>query len=96
LDAAIGVISCAVLRPISLVEVMERLVLKSLLSVEHSNVMTRYRFLNTTRAYALEKLELSGLLRVFEMRYARYGSLARWGSGRPVSLQLVEQTADFA
>jgi len=96
LDAAIGVISCAVLRPISLVEVMERLVLKSLLSVEHSNGMTRYRFLNTTRAYALEKLELSGLLRVFEMRYARYGSLARWGSGRPVSLQLVEQTADFA
>ncbi|MGE8097682.1 ATP-binding protein [Pseudomonas fluorescens] len=96
LDTAIGVISCAVLRSTSLVEVMERLVLKSLLSVEHSNGMTRYRFLNTTRTYVLEKLELSGLQRVFEMRYARYNNRARWGSGRPVSLQLVEQTADFA
>lgn len=96
LNAAIGVISCAVLRPTSLAEVIERLVLKSLLSVEQGNGMTRYRLLNTTRTYVLEKLELSGLLRVFEMRYARYISRARWGSGRPVSLQLVEQTADFA
>jgi len=90
LDAAIGVISCAVLWPTSVSEVVERLALKSLLSVEQSNGMTRYRFLNTTRTYVLEKLELSGLLRVFEMRYARYISRACRVSGRPVSLQLVK------
>ncbi|APC18800.1 transcriptional regulator [Pseudomonas frederiksbergensis] len=94
LDAAIGVISCEVLRPTRLVEVMERLARKSLLSVEQGNGMTRYRFLNTTRTYALEKLERSGLLRVFEMRYARYISRARWGSGGKVSLQIVEQLMD--
>ncbi|ROM33549.1 transcriptional regulator, partial [Pseudomonas poae] len=91
LEAAIGVISCAVLRPASLVEAIERLVLKSLLSVEQSEGMTRYRFLNTTRTYVLEKLELSGLQRMFEVRYAGYISRARWVSGRPVLLQLVKQ-----
>jgi predicted ATPase len=96
LEAAIGVISCAVLRPASLVEAIERLVLKSLLSVEPSDGMTRYRFLNTTRTYVLEKLELSGLQRMFEVRYAGYISRARWVSGRPVLLQLVKQTADVA
>ncbi|MBI6911334.1 ATP-binding protein [Pseudomonas palleroniana] len=96
LDAAIGVISCAVLRPASLVEVIDRLVHKSLLSAEQSNGITRYRFLNTTRTYVLEKLELSGLQRVFEVRYAGYISRARWVSGKPVLLQLVKQATDFA
>ncbi|WP_248803827.1 ATP-binding protein [Pseudomonas sp. MWU13-2100] len=95
LEAAVGAISCVVLRPASLVEVVERLARKSLLSVEQGNGMTRYRLLNTTRAFALDKLEHSGLLRAFEMRYARYVSPARWTSGVPVSLQLVEQLADF-
>ncbi|WP_248796212.1 ATP-binding protein [Pseudomonas sp. MWU13-2105] len=95
LEVAIGVISCVVLRPTSLEDVVERLARKSLLSVEQGNGMTRYRLLNTTRTFALEKLEHSGLLRVFETRYARYFSRARWVSSGPVSLQLVEQLPDF-
>jgi predicted ATPase/DNA-binding winged helix-turn-helix (wHTH) protein len=90
LDAAIGVISCAVLRPSCLVEIVERLASKSLLSVEQGSGVTRYRFLNTTRIYALEKLEHSGHLRAFELRHARYISRARWTSAGQVSLQLVE------
>lgn len=78
LDAAIGVISCAVLLPASLVKGVESLARKSLLSVEQGSGVTRYRFLNTTRAYALEKLDHSGYLRAYELRYERYISRARW------------------
>ncbi|MHC8367478.1 ATP-binding protein [Pseudomonas sp. ZT5P21] len=77
LDAAIGVLGCAALLPGRLVEVVESLALKSLLSLEQSGGLSRYRFLNTTHTYALEKLEYSGELRAFEMRYARYISQAR-------------------
>jgi predicted ATPase/DNA-binding winged helix-turn-helix (wHTH) protein len=90
LDAAMGVISCAVLLPSILAEVVEGLALKSLLSLEQGSGLPRYRFLNTTRTYALEKLEHSGDLRTFEMRYARYISQTRWTSGGQVMLQLVE------
>ena len=90
LDAAIGVISGAMLLPASLVNVVESLANKSLLSVEQGNGVTRYRFLNTTRAYALEKLEHSGYLRAFELRYERYISRAHWASIGQVALQLVE------
>jgi predicted ATPase len=78
LDAAISVISCTVLRPISVVEMVDRLAAKSLLSVEQGSGVARYCFLNTTRAYALEKLEHSGDLQAFEMRYARYISRVGW------------------
>lgn len=90
LDAAIGVISCEVLNPVRLKALMERLVAQSLLSLERTNGTGRYRFLNTTRTYALEKLEHSGELRLFEARYARYVSRARWVSGVQVPLELVE------
>ncbi|MFJ3372487.1 ATP-binding protein [Pseudomonas sp. NPDC086251] len=90
LDAAIGVISCAALLPSTLADVVEGLTLKSLLSLEQGNGVPRYRFLNTTRTYALEKLEHSGDLRTFERRYARYTSQARWCSGGQVTLQGVE------
>ncbi|NWA29685.1 helix-turn-helix transcriptional regulator [Pseudomonas gingeri] len=96
LETAIGVISCAVLRPTSLVDVMERLARKSLLSVEQGKGMTRYQLLNTTRTFALDKLEHSGMLRAFEMRYTRYFNRTRWPSGSAVSLQFIEQLADFA
>ncbi len=76
LDAAIGVISCVVLRPSCLVEIVARLASKSLLSVEQGSGETRYRFLNTTRIYALEKLDHSGYLRAYELRYQRYVSRA--------------------
>jgi predicted ATPase/DNA-binding winged helix-turn-helix (wHTH) protein len=85
-DAAMGVISCTTLLPASLNKVMESLALKSLLSLEQINGVSRYRFLNTTRSYALEKLELSGALRTFEMRYAGYISHVRQPSGWQVAL----------
>jgi predicted ATPase len=90
LDAAIGVLGCTALLPERLVEVVESLALKSLLSLEQGGGLRRYRFLNTTRAYALEKLEHSGELPAFELRYARYISRTRWTSSGQVVLQLVE------
>ena len=89
-DAAVGVICCDRLPAADLIKVMESLALKSLLTLEQGREVARYRFLNTTRTYALEKLELSGELRALEMRYAGYVSQARWPSGGQVALQLVE------
>jgi predicted ATPase/DNA-binding winged helix-turn-helix (wHTH) protein len=87
LDAAINVISCAVLTPASLVKVVERLARKSLLSVEQGGGATRYRLLNTTRTYALEKLERSGHF-CAPLNSAIPAIPAT--SARQVSLQLVE------
>ncbi|NBB63793.1 transcriptional regulator [Pseudomonas sp. ODNR1LW] len=90
LDAAMDVISCATLPPSSLGNVMESLALKSLLSLEQVHGVTRYRFLNTTRCYALDKLEQSGALRTFEMRYAGYVSHLRRPSSRYMALEFAE------
>lgn len=90
LDAAIGVSSCALLKPDVLAALVERLVAKSLLSKDQVNGTSRYRFLNTTRCYALEKLELSGQQRVFERRFSHYISRVRRASGVPLSMELVE------
>ncbi|WP_448107134.1 ATP-binding protein [Pseudomonas azerbaijanoccidentalis] len=86
LDAAMGVVSCATLLPANLNGVMDSLVLKSLLSLEQGNGVSRFRFLNTTRSYALEKLEHSGALRSVEMRYAGYISHTQRPSDRHVAL----------
>jgi predicted ATPase len=56
-------------------EVVERvahLVAKSLVVVELSGAVTRYRLLETTRAYALEKLSESGELDQLARRHAEY------------------------
>lgn len=57
LQAAVDVIQCAVLRPPVVAGLMQRLVDKSLLSMDTVHGQPRYRLLNTTRRYALEKLE---------------------------------------
>jgi predicted ATPase/DNA-binding winged helix-turn-helix (wHTH) protein len=69
-DAAISVFSGDGVPVAELIEVLDNLALKSLLSQEQGAGVTRYCFLNTTRTYALEKLELSGQLRALETRYA--------------------------
>ncbi|MNC10738.1 putative HTH-type transcriptional regulator [compost metagenome] len=89
-DAAIGAISGDALPVAELIEVLDNLALKSLLSLEQGGGVIRYRFLNTTRTYALEKLELSGELRTLEMRYAGYVSQTPRLSGRQVAMQLTE------
>jgi predicted ATPase/DNA-binding winged helix-turn-helix (wHTH) protein len=85
LEAAKGVVSCASVQPARLTRVMENLALKSLLSQEQAKGVCRYRLLNTTRRYALEKLEDSGALQSFEMRYAGYLSHAQ-SSNRQMAL----------
>ncbi|MBV7556279.1 helix-turn-helix transcriptional regulator [Pseudomonas sp. PDM28] len=89
-DAAIGVISGDALPVAELADVLDNLALKSLLSLEQGGGVIRYRFLNTTRTYALEKLELSGELRTLEMRYAGYVSQTPRLSDRQVAMQLTE------
>ena len=89
-EAAMGVSSCAMLKPEQLAPLVERLVAKSLLSKGQVNGIHRYRFLNTTRAYAQEKLEHSGHLRVFERRYSQYISRGQWVSGGQLPMELVE------
>lgn len=95
LEAAIGVISCAAVPPGRLVEAVESLARQSLLSLEQGSGLSRYRFLNTTRIYALQKLERTGAMRDFENRHARYICRARWTSNGQMTAQLVEQAADF-
>lgn len=90
LDAAIGVISCAELPPMHVFEVVESLANKSLLAVEQGSGVPRYRFLHTTRSYALEKLERSGHLRALELSHTHYISRARWISGVPLPAELIE------
>lgn len=57
LDAALDVVSCDTQVTPSLARVLDSLALKSLLSLEQTQGVNRYRFLNTTRRYALEKFE---------------------------------------
>lgn len=89
LEAATGVHG-RTMQPARLAEGLQGLVRKSLLSEEPGSGATHYRLLNTTRSYALEKLEGSGELRAVEMSYARYVNQARRGSGERMGLQLVE------
>jgi predicted ATPase len=56
-------------------EALARLVEKSLVSLDTS-AAARYRLLDTTRAYALEKLAISGEQRTFARRHAEYVSSA--------------------
>lgn len=89
LEAATGVHGGTIL-PARLAQGLHSLVRKSLLAEARGSGATRYRLLNTTRCYALEKLEGSGELRAVERRYARYISQARRASGERMGLQLVE------
>ncbi|TWD50337.1 winged helix-turn-helix domain-containing protein [Pseudomonas sp. SJZ131] len=89
-EAASGVICASVLAPIQLSSMLEKLARTSLLSVELVNGVSRYRWLNTTRAYALEKLADSGQQRAIELSHAQYLSRARMISGVQLSAELVE------
>jgi len=89
-DAAIGVISCAQLPPSTLVAAVERLAAKSLLTMDRSGGMLRYRMLDTTRRYAREQLEQGGESSEVERRHARYLGRTRPTSSRRLTAQLVE------
>jgi predicted ATPase len=53
-------------------EALDSLVAKSLLSAVAARGTTRFRLLETTRVYALEKLEESGEKQVIALRHAKY------------------------
>ena len=55
-----------------IVECVANLVAKSLISVDFSGAVTGYRLLETTRAYAAEKLAESGEVERFRRRHAEY------------------------
>lgn len=71
LDAANAVAAGEPLAESDVVESMVNLVAKSLLSVVGSGV-AQYRLLETTRAYALEKLRQAGELDLFARRHAEH------------------------
>jgi predicted ATPase len=60
LEAASAVVASAELAPSEVVEGLSNLVAKSLIAAEVDGRVARYRLLDTTRAYAIEKLGESG------------------------------------
>lgn len=92
LDAALLVISDEGLPAPLALGAISRLLATSLLTLEASGEVTRYRVLHTTRAYALHKLECSGELWTLEQRYRRYMSRVRGLS--VAALEPVEQMPD--
>jgi predicted ATPase/DNA-binding SARP family transcriptional activator len=72
LEAACAVAASADLAVPEVVECVANLAAKSLVVSELTGVVTRYRLLETTRAYALEKLSESGELDQVARRHAEY------------------------
>ena len=72
LDSAGAVASGADIPPAEVVDCIVNLVAKSLVTVDVSRPNVQYRLLETTRAYALEKLAHSGELERFARRHAEY------------------------
>src|SRR5438094_5200695 len=72
LDAAAAIASSPELAGADVVECVANLVAKSLVSADLGGAATSYRLLETTRAYAREKLLESGELERFGRRHAEY------------------------
>jgi predicted ATPase/DNA-binding winged helix-turn-helix (wHTH) protein len=72
LEAASAVIASPETTSPSGIDCLSNLVAKSLVSVEASGTLGRYRLLETTRAYALEKLGESGEFHSTARRHAEY------------------------
>jgi predicted ATPase/DNA-binding SARP family transcriptional activator len=72
LEAASAVATAADLGAPEVVDSITNLAAKSLVTVEVTGTVTRYRLLETTRAYALEKLTESGELEQVARRHAEY------------------------
>jgi predicted ATPase/DNA-binding CsgD family transcriptional regulator len=73
LEAAQAVCVDADLRVESIAGLLDRLALKSLIEIEHSDPQpTRYQFLNVTRQYAVGLLETAGEFEIVRQRHAVY------------------------
>ncbi|MFZ6046754.1 ATP-binding protein [Pseudomonas sp. CR3202] len=74
LDQAVGLIACRAIDEAQVFEAITQLVAKSWLSVELIDSVVHYRLLNTSRAYALEKLRVSAEYWQSQERYARHSN----------------------
>ena len=72
LEAAVAVAASPELAAADVIEELLGLVVKSLVVAEGEGAVARYRLLDTTRAYALEKLEKSGEREPLARRHAEY------------------------
>jgi tetratricopeptide (TPR) repeat protein len=72
LAAASAVASDAVIDEFAVIELLSQLVVRSLVVADTSAAGPRYRLLETTRAYALEKLAETGETDAVERRHAQY------------------------
>jgi predicted ATPase/DNA-binding winged helix-turn-helix (wHTH) protein len=72
LEAASAVVASAEVTPSEVVDGLSNLVAKSLVSAEVDGTIARYRLLDTTRAYALEKLAQGGELDAIARRHAEF------------------------
>jgi len=72
MDAAIAVACEGALREMDVIAAVSGLVEKSLLVMRTESGRTRYRLLETMRAYALQKLEDNGERRFVTLHHARY------------------------
>jgi predicted ATPase/DNA-binding winged helix-turn-helix (wHTH) protein len=72
LEAASAVAAGGEIDGSEIVGCVANLVAKSLVMAEHGSAMTRYRLLETTRAYAREKLRESGEFEPIARRHAEY------------------------
>lgn len=84
MDAAIAVVGDRVLRELDVIAAVSGLVEKSLLVTHVASGRPSYRLLETTRAYAMQKLEDNGERRIVTLRHAQYflGLLERDEQGR--------------
>lgn len=79
IDAAIAVAGDGALRESDVITAVSGLVEKSLVVTRAERCTTSYRLLETTRAYALQKLEDNGERRLVTQNHARYfASLLEW------------------
>lgn len=67
-----GAVAVSCLEPADMVEMLAQLAAKSLLVMDASDELPTYRFLETTRAYCLERLKLSAEDDEVRLRHAEY------------------------
>jgi len=95
LDSATAVIAGSGILGPEAVESLANLVAKSLVLADVSGAVAQYRLLDTTRAYALQKLAESGELEALERRHAEHHrnllehAEAEW-EGRPTAEWLAD------
>jgi predicted ATPase/DNA-binding winged helix-turn-helix (wHTH) protein len=84
LDAASAVVADGAIDQFAVIDLLSQLVARSLVIADTSVADARYRLLETTRAYALEKLAESGETDAIERRHAQFfrelfeGAFAHW------------------